>query len=204
MAAGVRAGKAWVELHGDNNPLSRALSAAGKKLKNWGASVTKMGLAVAAAGSAALTPLLAAARGFAKTGDEIDKMSKRIGASAEFVSALARAAELGGTDLKGMETRIRRLQRSAYDAAGGSKAAAAAFGRLGIDVQDAGGDLKTTEALFMETAAGLAAMTNNTEKAALASVLFGRAGTSLLPMLSQGAQGLEAAMEEAKRLPPPP
>ncbi|NLG44793.1 MAG: phage tail tape measure protein [Phycisphaerae bacterium] len=197
---GIPAGKAWVEIHGDNNPLSRALNAAGAKLKKWGASVTKIGLATAAAGSAILGPLLAAAKAFAAAGDDVDKMSKRVGASAEFVSALSHAAQLGGTNIANMETGIRRLQRAAFDAAAGSTSTGDAFRQLGVDVKDSAGNLKTTENLFMETATALSELENNTQKAALAQVLFGRAGTSLLPMLNDGARGLAAAMEEAKRL----
>ena len=36
--------------------------------------------------------------------------------------------------------------------------------------------------------------------AGLATILFGRAGTQLLPMLRRGKEGLVASMEEAKRL----
>jgi len=52
----------------------------------------------------------------------------------------------------------------------------------------------------MEAAAALSRVESETEKAALATVIFGRAGTQLLPMLSDGKEGVLALMEEAKRL----
>lgn len=199
-ARGIRAGKAYVEIYGDNNPLSRALKQSGKMLQAWGSKMRAIGLGIAAAGTAALGTMLAAARSFAKTGDEIAKMSKRIGASTEFVSALGYAAAEGGTDLGQMETGVRRLQRAAYDAANGSKSAADAFATLGVNTRDANGNLKTTEDLFRDTAGALAKVQNNTTKAALAQTLFGRAGTALLPMLHEGAEGLDAAMQRAQEL----
>ena len=99
-----------------------------------------------------------------------------------------------------VEVGFRKLQKTAYDAAGGSKTAEEAFAALGVSVTDANGDLKGTEALFMETTTALGNVANETEKAALAVALFGRSGTSLLPMLGEGAQGMRAMMEEARRL----
>ena len=62
-------------------------------------------------------------------------------------------------------------------------------------MRGADGQLKNTEQLFMESAAALSRMENNTKKAALATVIFGRAVTQLLPMLKDGSDGLMAVME---------
>jgi hypothetical protein len=200
MASGVKAGKAWVEIHGDNNPLSRALNAAGKKLKHWGANVTKIGLATAAAGTAVLGPILAATKAFANAGDALHKMAARTGTSAEFLSALGYAANLGGTDIDTCEKAIRRLQRAAYEASTGTESYAEAFDVLGVSATAADGQLKDTETLFRDTVAALSRLENETQKAALAQELFGRSGTALLPMLSEGEKGFNAAMAEAKQL----
>ena len=195
----IRAGKAFVEL-GVKDHLQAGLNAARKRLMAFGAGLASVGLRFVAAGAAGLAAFGAAGKYFASAGDSLDKMSQRVGASVEFLSALGYAARLGGTDIEAMEVGIRRLQRTAYDAAAGSKTAADAFAALGINVKGADGSLKSTESLFTESAAALSKLTNNTQKAALATVIFGRAGTSLLPMLRDGAGGLEAAMQEAKRL----
>jgi hypothetical protein len=196
----IRAGRAFVELFTDNRRLQRGLAAARARLTRFAAGVSSMGRQMLTWGGAALAPLLATTKVFANMGDNLDKMATRVGASVEFLSALGHAAALGGTELRNMETGIRRLQRSAYDAAAGSKSAADAFAELGVSVHDNAGVLKRTEALFMDVAEALAAEENNTKKAALASLLFGRAGTLLLPMLRDGKAGLVGMMEEAKRL----
>jgi len=169
-------------------------------LKAWGAGVTAMGTKIFAVGAGVLAPLLASVKQFMSAGDALDKMSSRVGASVEFLSALSHAAQIGGTDISAMEVGIRRMQRTAYDAARGLSTATDAFGELGIEVRGADGQLKSTEQLFMESAAALSRMENNTKKAALATVIFGRAGTQLLPMLKDGSDGLTAVMEEAQKL----
>lgn len=197
---GIRAGRAFVELFANDRRLVRGLKAASAKLKSWGASVTAMGTKIFAIGAGVLAPLLGAVKQLMSAGDALDKMSSRVGASVEFLSALSHAAQIGGTDISAMEVGIRRLQRTAYDAARGLSTATEAFADLGIEVRGADGQLKNTEQLFMESAAALSRMENNTKKAALATVIFGRAGTQLLPMLKDGSDGLVAVMEEAQKL----
>lgn len=198
-ASAIRAGRAFVELFAEDKRLVRGLKAAQRKLQAWGASVTAMGRRLFAAGAALAGPLLGAATYFARAGDALDKMSHRVGASVEFLSKLGYAAELGGTSIEAMETGIRRMQRTAYDAANGSSTAARAFQDLGVSVADAGGNLKSTEQLFIESAAALSKIENNTHKAALATIIFGRAGTQLLPMLQRRGELLDK-MAEAETL----
>ena len=196
----IRAGRAFVELFADDSQLARGLKAAERRLKAWGAGIRSIGAKVFAGGVAFVTPLLLAVKQFASSGDALDKMSSRVGASVEFLSALSHAAQIGGTNIAAMEVGIRRLQRTAFDAERGLSTAKDAFDQLGISVVGADGQLKSTEDLFMESATALSRLTNNTQKAALATVIFGRAGTQLLPMLKEGADGMVAVMEEAQRL----
>lgn len=199
-ASGIRAGQAFVEIFADNSRLVRGLKQASARLRSWGRSVQRIGLGIFAAGSAMLGSMLLAVRQFMEAGDALDKMSARVGVSVEFLSALSHAAQLGGTDLATMEASIRRLQRSAYDATRGLSTATDAFAALGVEVRGADGQLKSTEQLFMESATALSQLENETQKAALATMLFGQAGTQLLPMLKGGRDGLMAMMEEAKEL----
>ena len=85
----IRAGRAFVELFTDDKRLVRGLKAASKKLKAWGASITSLGTKIFAAGAGVLAPLLLSVKKFASAGDELDKMSSRVGASVEFLSALS-------------------------------------------------------------------------------------------------------------------
>ena len=199
-AGAIRAGRAFVEIFADDSKLQRGLSPAQTKLKAFAYSAAAIGGAMVGAAGTVLTPILAATKTFMSTGDALDEMSSRVGVSVEFLSALSHAASLSGTSIEALEVGVRKLQKTAYDAAGGSKTAEEAFAALGISVTDANGNLKGTEALFMETTTALGNVANETERAALAVALFGRSGTSLLPMLGDGADGMRAMMEEARRL----
>jgi TP901 family phage tail tape measure protein len=60
---------------------------------------------------------------------------------------------------------------------------------------------KQVQQAFQGTlATALSRLDNNTQKAAISTVVFGRAGTTLLPMLKEGAAGMVAVMDEAKKL----
>jgi len=130
-------------------------------------------------------------------GDVMDKMSKRTGLATEFLSKLAYAADLSGTSIDVMEKAVKKLQMGAADAKDGLKTYTREFDKLGITVTDSSGQLKSTEKLFMEVVTALSKMTNHTQKAAIASKLLGRAGTQLLPMLSEGTKGMQAMMRES-------
>jgi hypothetical protein len=192
----IEAGRAFVRLFLKNDMAPQLA----KALKSAGRSMTTAGAAVTAAGTAMVAPIVAAMKTFADTGDALDKMSARLGATVPFLSALSHAATIGGTDINALEVGIRRMQRTAYDAQRGLSTAVDAFDDLGISAVDSSGKLKGTEQLFMESVIALSKVENETKKAALATVIFGRAGTQLLPMLRDGKDGLVEVMREAERL----
>jgi len=199
-AGAIRAGRAYVSIFADNSALVRGLKAASARLKAFGASVRRVGMGMMSIGVLIAAPLVLAVRAFMKAGDELDKMGARVGASVEFLSALSHAAQIGGASLQDIEKGMKRLSRSAYDASRGVLESKDAFDFLKVSVTNADGSLKGTEQLFMETVSALSQVENATDRAALAQILFGRAGTLLLPMLKDGKDGLIAMMEEAKRL----
>jgi len=67
-------------------------------------------------------------------------------------------------------------------------------------VSDAEGQLKPVEQLFVEMADGLAGLKSDSERAALAQTLLGRAGVQLVPLLKQGTEAIEAQRKEARDL----
>ncbi len=126
-------------------------------------------------------------------GDALGKMSERTGLSVESLSALKLAAENSDTSLDTLARGLSTLSKGMFDAATkGTGPAAEAFAALGISATDASGNLRDSEVVLNEVSDAFAGMANGTEKAALAAKLFGGAGRELIPMLNQGADGLEA------------
>lgn len=168
----------------------------------------KAGLGVVARGAAFATAaivgttaaLFGIAVATARAGDEAAKMGKRIGLTAGEVQELSFAAEIAGASSADVEAGMRRLSKSASDSQRGLKTATDAFGDLGIEVEKAGGELKSPLELFLETADAMSLIDNDTKRAALAMEVFGRGGARLVPLLKEGRAGIEALREEAREL----
>jgi hypothetical protein len=173
---------------------------ASKALAKLRHSVSAVGKGVFAIGAASATGLAVLADKARAAGDRVHKMSKRTGVAVKTLSKMEHAADLSGTSMSAFEVGIKRMSRAASDADNGLSTARRTFDQLGISVTNADGELKGSEALFLESADALSKMENETKKAALAQELFGRSGTQLLPMLENGSKGIRGMMEEAETL----
>jgi hypothetical protein len=136
----------------------------------------------------------------AKVGDEAAKTGRQLGITAEAVQeyrfAFDRLGVSEGEATSGMERFSRALGRAAQ----GSKSEAAAFEALGLNIRDADGQLRGMEELLPEAADGLAAITNEAERAAVAQDLFGRSGGRLAMALSAGGDEIRDLREEFRLL----
>jgi len=158
----------------------------------------KVGSAMTIVGGAITGVMAGVVKSFAKAGDEVQKMALRTGFSTEALSEFRHAAELSGTDLKGLEVAVRRMQRFINDAGFGTKEYTDTLDQLGITYEQLKG--LTPEKQFELLTIAVADIEDHTTKAALAQELFGRSGTALLPMLADGAAGLEKMRQEARDL----
>ncbi len=194
---GIRAGRAFVEL-GVSDKLSAGLRRAQKQLEAFGAGLRSVGIRMAGIGVAAVTSLLGAARMFATVGDDLEEMSQRTGVSVEALSELGFAADIAGSDLETLETGIKHMQRAIVEAAGGSESAQQALAKLGVSAADLAG--LSPDEQFKRMADGIARIEDPALRVAVAMQIFGRSGTKLIPLLAEGASGIEALQEQARRL----
>jgi hypothetical protein len=194
----IRAGRAFVELFADNTHLVRGLRAAERKLRAFGDSIRTMGFKMMSIGAAMLAPLASSAKAFSTLGDSVAKMAKRTGLSVESVSELSYAASQSGIEIEALENGIRKMQRSIYDAGRGLSTAVDALKSLGLSYRQL--ENLSPEEQFKLIADRLNRIQDPTRKAAIAMMLFGRSGTALLPLFEQGAAGLDALQQEARRL----
>lgn len=169
--------------------------------RNFGAPIgqatgalTRLGVI---AGTVAAAGILLAVKKVSQLGDEMDKMSKRTGISTEELSRLKFAAELSGTGIETLEKAVKRMSAVILDGEQGLKTATDSFDLLGIKMEDVSN--KTPEQQLNVFLEALAGVENASSRAALAQELFGRAGTQLLPMLSDGVKGLQGMKEEADK-----
>lgn len=164
-----------------------------KKVATWGAAIVT---AAATAGTA----VFELATNAASTADEIDKMSQKIGISAEAYQEWAYVMGQNGMDVDKLSTGMKTLVAQMDAAASGTKSAQENFDKLGISIYNADGSLKDQETILNETMHALADMENGTEKARLATELFGKAGIEMMPMLNQGSEAMDDLTQRAHDL----
>jgi hypothetical protein len=196
--ADITAGKAFVELGVKNSAFLKGMDAAGQKLKAFGTGLATAGAAVTAAGVAIKGLLTAAVLKFADSGSELLHMSERIGIAVESLSALGYAAEQSGSDMEGLESGVKKMQKSIGAAEEGNQAAVETFARLGISISDIAS--LSPDQQFEAIADSVSKIADPTQKAAIAMQVFGKNGTALLPMLDQGKAGIEDFRKEAEEL----
>lgn len=195
---GIRAGRAFVELFADDTKLVRGLRAAEKRLKAFGAGVQSIGTKLFALGSAAVAPLLATTNVFASMGDQLAKMSLRTGISVESLSELGYAADQSGASIEMLEGGVRKMQKFLLDAAERSTTAEQTLSRLGLSLSDLGS--RSPEQQFELIADRLSQIQDPAIRAATAMEVFGKTGTSLLPLMQDGAKGIADLRQQARDL----
>jgi hypothetical protein len=168
-----------------------------RDLKQVGSTAFK-GIAIGAAATG--VAVLAAGAGFLnlakRTSDYasgIDDASQRTGVAAEEFQKYAYAAKLSGIETEGMEKAMIKQQKAFSDAREGSKTAAAAYTRLGININDIGSSGDAFDAVI----ASLADMKDETIRNALANDIFGKSYADLGPLLNEGSAGINKLKQEA-------
>jgi len=133
--------------------------------------------------------------------DRIGKLSTITGISTETLGTLSLAAELAGTDLESVAQASLKLGKNLNEfLVRGTGEAARAFEQLGLGVEDFTGIGNDIEGQLTVIAERFQGMTDGATKAALAQEIFGRAGAKLIPLLNQGAAGIERLKEEAESM----
>lgn len=167
------------------------ISGAMDKIK---AGLGAFGVGVSVAGLSALLQQTTA------IGDELYKMSQRVGVSVENLSTLRYAADLSGVSLGDLDSLLVKLNKKLGEAASGSESAAGFLKQFGIDVADVkDGTLSTDEAL-KRIADRFAGTPDGINKSAAAVEAFGKAGAAIIPFLNQGRDAIEALQTEASKL----
>lgn len=191
----VTAGKAMVRVYADNTALIRGLKKAEQRLRAFGAGARRAGMIAAGIGAAVLAPIALAVKAFMNWGDTVDKMSKRTGLGAEFISELAFAAEQSGASIENVEKAVKAMQSGIFDAGRNVGTLKDGLEALGLTVDDLKG--LSPEAQFSKLADVIASVEDPTLQAGIAMKLFGmRAGPAILPML----QNFRELQEIAARL----
>lgn len=131
-------------------------------------------------------------------GDAVGKAAVSSGLSTNAISELGFAAKGADVQLSDLSSALRKMQVNTSKAAEGSKGLRDSFAELGVKF-----DLfrkADADTQFEALADAINRVEDESDKARLATEIFGQAGAKLLPLFSQGAEGIRKAREEARRL----
>lgn len=168
---------------------------AGGKFSSGFAKVGKVGLAafstMAVAGGAATKMLWDGTKGVAAYGDNIDKMSQKMGMSAEAYQEWDAIMQHSGTSIDVMKRGMTTLSKAAQS---GSDA----FSKLGISQEEL--DSLSQEDLFARTIEGLQGMESGAERTVLAQQLLGGSSRELGALLNTSAEDTEKMRQRVHEL----
>lgn len=126
-----------------------------------------------------------------KLGDSIDKGSQRMNMSTEQYQKWAYAMELSGSSIEELREGYNQMSGQISQAVNGTEESQKAFQRLGVNLKDAQGNLRSTGDIFEDVVVSLQSMDNATERTALAYKLFGESTSKLNPLLNSNANFLK-------------
>jgi uncharacterized protein YqgQ len=149
-----------------------------------------------ALGAGALATAVKQAANFA---DEMQESAEKVGLTTKALSELKYAADLNGDAFEALQVGIKRLSTTMLDFQDGNKGAQELFRRLGVEVVDASGKLRGSDAVLKDIADRFQELPNGAQKTALAMQLFGKSGADLIPLLNQGSEGFKRFADEAER-----
>lgn len=147
---------------------------------------------IMAAGTAAVsTALVKGAGDVASYGDNIDKMSQKMGLSAQSYQEWDAVMQHSGTSMEAMKASMKTLANAA-------QTNSSAFEQLGISQKDLAN--MSQEQLFEATISALQNVENETERTYLAGKTLGRGATELGALLNTSAEDTQAMRDRVREL----
>jgi hypothetical protein len=129
---------------------------------------------------------------------QLNRFRQQMGASITQVQEWAKIADETGTSMGSLAVGFRGLGISVEKALKDPTSdAAIAFKALGVQIKDANGKARDSQAVMYDVANAFAAAKDGNEKNAIAMTLFNRAGREMIPVLNQGAEGLKGMAQAA-------
>jgi len=190
--------KLVVRLEAESSKLHSELQRANSQISRFGKNTQNaMGLAKKAIAGLSVGIVLGKLSSMAKeaidAGDQLGKMSQKVGLSVEKLSALQYSASLADVSTQQLETGLVKLNKTLGQSGTQGERQREILAALGITSSDTG-------EVVVQLADRFSKMEDSAVKTAAAVELFGRAGAQLIPLLNTGADGLRAQEDELRRL----
>ncbi|WP_117168876.1 phage tail protein [Paraliobacillus sediminis] len=169
----------------------------GKTAKKVGKAGLLIGGAMVAAGTAAFAMVEKTTQGF----DRIAKTAPKLGITTDALQEMEYWAGQNGISSQTLERAVGRLNQRMGLAAEGNEKYSSALTNLGVDMEGVKDGTISTDDAMSTAIQTLSGMTNEQEKSAKASELFGtKMARDLMPALKDGALTIEEAKAKAEEL----
>lgn len=181
---------------------SPKLQALGAQMKSVGGKITAAGQSMrtvsryAAAFTAAIGALTYKS---GKLADDLNTMSKIYHINTKQLQLYGAAADLVDVEVETIAKSHTKLAKNMANAQDGSKKQAEAFKKLGVEITNSDGSLRSADDVFNDTIAALGSMENETERDALAMTLMGKSAAELNPLIEDGGETYKNVSETMKK-----
>lgn len=186
----------------DSSAFDKGLSTAENVVKNFGGMLGTGFTTAVKVGTAALETITTTTINFGKKifnnasevavyGDNIDKMSQKMGLSAEKYQEWDAIMQHSGTSIESMKGAMKTMQLAAERGSG-------AFEQLGISQEELAN--MSTEDMFSAVITGLQEMESGSDRTKLATELLGRGAMELGALLNTSAEDTEAMRQRVHEL----
>ena len=197
-------GQLVVEISTDLTNFNKGLADAEKKVRDTTGKISeltnKIGVGITVVGAAITGAFALMIKSSVDYADEIYDVNQRTGIATETLSKLKYVAEQTESSFEALTVGLRILSKNIYDAYTGGAKTNETFRELGIAVTDASGEMVSAENVLLAIADKFNGLDDATAKSAIALQLFGRGGSSLIPVLNLGSEGIKKLSDEAERL----
>lgn len=188
----VRAGRAYVEAY-TKDSTGKGLEAIFGKFTAFGKRLAAIG-GLAIGGITTSVPALAVMKAVER-GSAVKDASDRTGLAYSAIQELGYAAGQTATDMGELESGIKLMQKTIGT---GGKEVEQLFKSLGLDFGRI--QAMSPDQQFMQIAGAISQIGDPAQRVTVAMKIFGRSGQSLIPLLNEGAVGIERMRARAREL----
>jgi hypothetical protein len=140
---------------------------------------------------AAGNQLVQIARDITEQAAALKDTSEQTGLSTDDLQAYGLAAEMAGGSANDFAMAVKKLSKELATGTDETGGQSKLFKQLQIETRDAAGQVRDFGTVLPEIAEKIAGMSSSAEQTAMAVQIFGRSGQRLLPILRQGAEGVQ-------------
>ncbi len=141
--------------------------------------------------------LASMAKEAAEAADDIITLSSVTGMTTDAIQELNYMADLTDVSMDRIKDSLKETTNKMQEAATGTGDAYEAYQKLGVQITNVDGNLRSAEDVFYDTIDALGKMQNKTERDALAMDLMSESAQELNPMIELGSQKIREYAQEA-------